>query len=689
MGADAVYLAGKSFGARSYADNFDSEALRECVRYAHLRGVKVYAAVNTLVGDRELDRLREYLKFLDEIRIDALIVQDLAVLAAARELKIRPRLHASTQMTVHNLAGAKAAAELGFTRVVLARELSFDEIKYISENCGIEVEIFIHGAMCMSYSGQCLMSSVLGGRSGNRGRCAQPCRQLYRTGGTERFALSLKDMSLIEKVHELCQSGAASLKIEGRMKGAAYVAAAVKTYRTCLDEMRKPHADELDALNRIFYRGGLTSGYFDGKIGTNMFAFDKPDNPYKEGAEEIEKRLLDEVRSRESSFKIPLRARLEFSVGKPMRLSVETSDGKFHVSLEGSAPEAAKTKPLQNERIIKQLSKTGQSVFEFEEINIEADGNGYTSVSELNKLRRSVLEAVEQEITDGFCEPPVVYAPLKRGIAREAPNRGFTARVANTEQYRALLEFEMSGGFKFELIGVPIDLLCGDTEAYLPERQRIIIEPAAIMHDKQYGEYLLRLERLKSFGFSRLRAENISELGKSSEFNLCGGARLNVTNRKSAGLLADILGLSSVMLSPELNLAQAREISSEICAEVNVYGYQPVMITENCVIRNIKNCPCGGKTEYLTDRLGKKFPIIRDGNSCRTILLNSCPTFMCDRTAELYSAGIRLLCLNFTIETGDEVKKICGSCIGGDYRPREFTRLHFNKGAINNKEQRG
>lgn len=276
MGADAVYLAGKSFGARNYADNFDDDELREWVRYARLRGVRVHVAVNTLVGDREIPALKEYLRFLEKIGVDALIIQDLAVLSIAKELELNLELHGSTQLTVHNLKGAEAARELGFSRVVLARELPFDEIKHISGNCGIETEIFVHGAMCMSYSGQCLMSSALGGRSGNRGRCAQPCRLPYTVGDKEKFCLSLKDMSLIEHIDRVIESGAASLKIEGRMKGPAYVGSVVKAYRDCLDQRRQPTKREIDLLNSVFYRGGQTAGYFTGNIGASMFTFPSP-----------------------------------------------------------------------------------------------------------------------------------------------------------------------------------------------------------------------------------------------------------------------------------------------------------------------------------------------------------------------------------------------------------------------------
>ena len=323
MGADAVYLSGKNFGARSYADNFDNGQLENAVRYAHLRGVKVHITVNTLIGDKEFAELEEYLKFLNSLHVDALIIQDLGVLSLAKNLGLCMQFHASTQLTVHNLSGALAAKELGFDRVVLSRELSFKEIKYISENCGIETEMFIHGAMCMSYSGQCLMSSALGGRSGNRGRCAQPCRQLYKSGeNKEKYFLSLKDMALIERLDDIKESGVTSLKIEGRMKGPSYVGCVTKIYKKCLEEGRQPSKSEINDLNRIFFRGGLSSGYFDNKKGRAMFAFNKPDNPYKKETSSLETKILDEIKDREDKFKIHLTAKVNIAVGEKIKLIV-------------------------------------------------------------------------------------------------------------------------------------------------------------------------------------------------------------------------------------------------------------------------------------------------------------------------------------------------------------------------------
>ncbi len=687
MGADAVYLAGKNFGARSYAGNFERGEIESCVRYAHLRGSKVYAAVNTLAGNREIPELIDFLKFLQSARVDGVIVQDPAIPELARRHDIALRLHASTQMTVHNLSGAKVAAELGFSRVVLARELSFDEIKYISENSGIETEIFVHGAMCMSYSGQCLMSSALGGRSGNRGRCAQPCRQPYRTDRGEEFVLSLKDMALINEIDKLITCGATSLKIEGRMKGAAYVASVVETYRCCLDEKRKPTKNELDRLNRVFYRGGLSSGYFDGKTGPKMFAFRKPDNPYAESARETEKSVLERAAQNENNFKIPLRAELDFNIGAQIWLKVKTESGAAANVESDYVVQEAKTRPTDTNKLINQLSKTGGSVFEFGDIRIQNDG-GFAPLSELNALRRRALEDIKTDILKRYDEAhfsEIMLPPLSEGISVPLKKSGITADVYNFEQFGALLEFERENGKELAYIGVPIDELCEDPAPYESETERIIILPRNIMQKDEYENYEKQLKRLKSLGFSKLRVENISELLRRGGFEMFGGRRLNITNSLSAELIRKAAGLCSVFLSPELNLAQIREIAAELPCEIGIYGYQPLMLTENCITKNLGRCPCGDRTNYLTDRFGKKFPIIRDGKSCRTVLLNTCPTFMCDKMSEVKKSGAALLNLSFTIEDGNAVKKICAACFGGDHRPREFTRLHYYKGAITEK----
>ena len=687
MGADAVYLSGKNFGARSYADNFDNGQLENAVRYAHLRGVKVHITVNTLIGDKEFAELEEYLKFLNSLHVDALIIQDLGVLSLAKNLGLCMQFHASTQLTVHNLSGALAAKELGFDRVVLSRELSFKEIKYISENCGIETEMFIHGAMCMSYSGQCLMSSALGGRSGNRGRCAQPCRQLYKSGeNKEKYFLSLKDMALIERLDDIKESGVTSLKIEVRMKGPSYVGCVTKIYKKCLEEGRQPSKSEINDLNRIFFRGGLSSGYFDNKKGRAMFAFNKPDNPYKKETSSLETKILDEIKDREDKFKIHLTAKVNIAVGEKIKLIVLYKNKTITVRSNNTV-EAASSNPTEKERVIQQISKTGGSVFIFDSISVEVTGRAYVPIKDLNYIRREALKMIEDEILSDSIDIQNrnESISLNHSAGCDSSLSGMTASIFSYEQFTAVKEFEESTGKIFRLIYVPVRLLGEDYKRFISDKDRIVIEPPSIIHDSEYEKYIDFIMRLFNLGFNKIRVHNISEYRRIFDgFKIFGSYRMNITNSNSVKLCSVIMGFSSVMLSPELSIPQIRDIAkgSDIPTEVCVYGYQPLMLTENCILKNLdsNSCKCNS-IGCITDRLGKKFPVIKDGTNCRSVLLNSCPTFMADKMEELKCYNIKMYNLNFTVESPNEIKRICKAYLCGEnYRPEEFTRMHFYKG---------
>ena len=614
MGADAVYLSGKNFGARSYADNFDNGQLENAVRYAHLRGVKVHITVNTLIGDKEFAELEEYLKFLNSLHVDALIIQDLGVLSLAKNLGLCMQFHASTQLTVHNLSGALAAKELGFDRVVLSRELSFKEIKYVSENCGIETEMFIHGAMCMSYSGQCLMSSALGGRSGNRGRCAQPCRQLYKSGeNKEKYFLSLKDMALIERLDDIKESGVTSLKIEGRMKGPTYVGCVTKIYKKCLEEGRQPSKSEINDLNRIFFRGGLSSGYFDNKKGRAMFAFNKPDNPYKKETSSLETKILDEIKDREDKFKIHLTAKVNIAVGEKIKLIVLYKNKTITVRSNNTV-EAASSNPTEKERVIQQISKTGGSVFIFDSISVEVTGRAYVQIKDLNYIRREALKMIEDEILSDSIDIQNrnESISLNHSAGCDSSLSGMTASIFSYEQFTAVKEFEESTGKIFRFIYVPVRLLEEDYKRFISDKDRIVIEPPSIIHDSEYEKYIDFIMRLFNLGFNKIRVHNISEYRRIFDgFKIFGSYRMNITNSNSVKLCSVIMGFSSVMLSPELSIPQIRDIAKgvDIPTEVCVYGYQPLMLTENCILKNLdsNSCKCNS-IGCITDRLGKKFP---------------------------------------------------------------------------------
>ena len=663
-GADAVYFAGKSFGARSFADNFSYQELGEAISYCHLRGVKAYITVNTMTLDREFDELDEFIKALADQGADGVIVQDLGVAERIRRICPSLPVHGSTQMTVHNLEGVLALKKMGITRVVLSRELSKDDIEYITQNCGIEIEVFVHGAMCMSYSGQCLMSSVLGGRSGNRGKCAQPCRLKYHSGdNNEGCYLSLKDMSLISHLDELSKMGVASLKIEGRMKGAEYVSAVVGTYRRCIDENRKPTQKEIENMNSVFFRGGLTDGYFTGKKGKEMFAFDKPDNPYKKG-ENIQKQEIPEKKTKAvcSVFlKEGEKARLEISA------MGETAE------VYGEKPlEKAQKNPPNKEDIKSRISKTGGTAFEMIDIKVEIGGCPFVSASELNGLRRAGIDALSEKILNKYKKTTEVVAKKQHKAYNRNPLK-YTATVYTKEQFYAVIQFD------FQWIGVPLDLVYENLLEFEEYKKRIVICPPVIVPDSLRENIEKQLDKLKEKGFDRIVAENISWFN-SKAFKIVGGHRLNIAN-SGAVIEYEKLGAESVCLSAELNMAQIRDIEKSIATEVLAYGHLPLMVCENCILKNMDKCSCDG-FGYVYDRKGEKFPVIKDGNYCRSVVLNTVPLYMADKLDDFEKAGVQLARLMFTIEDGEETSKICQWYMDRKEYNREFTRLHYYKNLL-------
>lgn len=663
-GADAVYFAGKQFGARSFADNFSDDEIREAASYCRVRGVKSYVTVNTIATDRELYDLDRFLRVLADAGVDGVIVQDLGVLRRIREICPSMPIHGSTQMSVHNLSGVRELEKLGVERVVLARELSRKNIETILQNCQAEIEVFVHGAMCMSYSGQCLMSSVLGGRSGNRGKCAQPCRLAYHPSeGRDGFYLSLKDMSYIDHLQELKQMGVASLKIEGRMKGPSYLAAVVGTYRRCLDEGRGPKKSELEQMNRIFFRGGLTDGYWTEKSGPSMFAFDKPDNPY--------------ARNEEETFPLwerpPLMTacRGSFVEGKKPTLTLSALGRE--VTVVGEEPlGVAQKHGADEENIRKQLGKTGGTAVAFSPITIECKGNPFIPVKVVNGLRRQGIEAL-LKVLDEEARHPYFPAPMPREKRRGTNSAmQMTASVMTREQYEAIREYN------FVRIDLPLSLVAEDPDFYLADRERIVLAPPVILPDSEWEEMLSSLEQLGAKGFSLLRAENIGLFSQRGKFTIHGGHRLNVTNSQALETV-EKMGAETICLSVEMNLSQVRDLGGKIPCEVWGYGYLPVMITENCVIKNMKGCPCKGG-EVIRDRKGMAFPVLRDGKSCRNLIFNGVPLYMGDKIEELKQSGISACRLAFSVESGAEAAEVCKRFWTGAPYEGEFTRLHYYKG---------
>ena len=664
-GADAVYFAGKSFGARSYADNFTSEEMYDAVKYCRLRNVKSYVTVNTMTLDREFGELDEYISILADVGVDGVIVQDLGVLRRISQICPQMPVHASTQMTVHNLEGVRALEGIGVKRIVLSRELSKNDIEHIINNCNTEIEVFVHGAMCMSYSGQCLMSSVLGGRSGNRGKCAQPCRLEYHDkGGKDRFYMSLKDMSLLNHLEELKDMGVASLKIEGRMKGVDYVSQVVRTYRNCIDELRKPKKDEIDRINRVFFRGGLSDGYYKNNIGPSMFAFDKPDNPYKKGEG------LMKIDTDERQRGVLLSGLFVEGERSVLELKLEGRE----VSVIGEEPlSGAMKSPANREDIEKQLGKMGGTAFFMKECKIEIKGNPFVPVKEVNALRRTVLEKLEEELLKEGRKEIINVAEPKSDIKKRSEFE-FTASVKNLKQYLAIKDY------KFKYIDVPLYVAEKNVEVFHNDKERIILNLPVIIKDGEKDKLEESLNRLYKSGFNKLRGQNIDRIFLNDKYIVFGGERLNVANSQALKLLAEA-GVKTVCLSSEINLSQIRDLDKVIKTEAIIYGHTALMITENCILKNAGKCPCKDFGE-IYDRKNSRFYIIKDGQNCRNIVLNSVPLYMGDKMHDVKNCGIDFGRLDFTIESPEICEKICQNYFGNKKSDEEFTRLHFYKGVL-------
>ncbi len=670
-GADAVYLSGKSFGARSYADNFDGETLEKAVDYCHLRGVKVYVTVNTLVLDSEMQELSEYLVFLNNIGTDAIIVQDMGVVQLAKQIVPELPVHASTQMTIHNTDGVKALESCGVNRVVLAREVSLENIGRISQNTKAELEVFAHGALCMCYSGQCLMSSIIGGRSGNRGKCAQPCRLPYSINNdkTKKFYMSLKDLSSVNHISKLTEMGVASLKIEGRMKGPAYVAAVVGVYRKYIDTPHPLEKSDAELLDKIFNRGGVTDGYLTGKTGREMFAFDKPDNPYHKGSDSLEQELLNRIKN--ENRKLKLECKVEIRLGYKPIITVNSGNVTAKYQADFLA-ESAQKLPLSEDAVKAQLSKTGGTPFEFSKIDISLDDDVFVSAGALNNMRRAVLEEFER----------IYLGQFKRRYSNTVPELsdyekpcidGFVCEVTTLEQFEAIKEHN------FIYFYVPLHIIEKNRACFDAVKNKIIITLPAIIAENCSSDIEQRTKTLLKDGFYAVQVSNIASARGFDGYRRLGGFRLNIFNSKALDFYKNC-GLELAELSPELNVKQIQKIKKCIPVQTMVYGRLPLMVTENCVIRNNSKCPCNG-SNTITDRMGMVFPVVKDGDACRSVILNCKKTFLGYDMDKLKRAGVSFFRIYFTDESPEECVRVCKSFFeNSGYRPEDFTGGHFAKG---------
>ena len=665
-GADAVYLGFSGFNARTGAGNFDADSLKEAVRFCHARGVKVHVALNTTVYSGELASLRDAIRAVAASGADAVICQDLAV--ATLIGKIAPQLprHGSTQMSVHTLQGALELKELGFTRVVLARELSLPEVEHITRHCGIETECFVHGALCMCVSGQCYMSAFLGGRSGNRGSCAGPCRLPFEANALPEgkpgrlHHLSLKDNSVIDKLDQLQAIGVASAKIEGRLRTPEYVAAAVSA---CLAG-REGRAYDRDLLKNAFSRSGFTSGYLDGKIDGTMFGV------RSEADAELTKKTLPALRElyRRERSRVPVRMKLEIEEGGE-KLTVTDPDGNKAFAYGDFEPQPARTDPAES--LKRSLAKTGGTPFAAENIEVEMDeGPWFVPGSTVNELRREALDALlkKREVLHPWPVQDVELEPLPQRTL--PPHRTLRARF---ERWDQVPEQALSG---VEYLILPIAQADRVPREW---RGKTLLELPRVMFGKLEEDTARRVAATQDAGFAGYEVSNIAHLRLCRGLPMSGGFGLNVTNQVAAQFYADN-GLGSVLILPETKDSDISTIApthagKPVPTGVLVYGHMPLMVTRACPLQNIHDCAHCNQTGVLTDRKAKKFPV-RCGMGVRTIY-NPVPIYMGDKPGALtVDYGVAY----FTLESREEAAAILDNIRVHAPFEGDFTRGLYFKG---------
>ena len=671
-GANAVYLGCGSFNARQSAKNFTPQTLSEAVKYCHVRGVDVHLTLNTLVSDREMKELAELIRHAATVNVDAFIVQDLGVVQLCRQIAPHIPIHGSTQMTVHSLPGVQLCAAMGLKRVVLSRELTREEIRYICQNSPIEIEVFAHGALCMCYSGQCYMSAMIGGRSGNRGRCAQPCRQSYGyTHWQDKYPLSLKDNCLVHYLQEMEEMGVASIKLEGRMKRPEYVATVTAVYRKALDEgqVTKPM---MEALMTAFNRQGFTDGYYTGRVDRKMFGVreDTRDDPQwlkaaQQSFEAGETQLVD------------LKFRAVVTVDGSSLTATDPEGRVYHV--DGPIPELARNVPLTGQALAERIAKTGGTPYRCVEVRTNVDPGLTLSAAAINAMRRDILNqltAIRARREEHPIRKPKEVTIYKgpKGLP------GLTVQVTSREQLTPhLLNLETA------MLYVPIHILMEDLEMtqLLVQRGRLAAVLPRIVHDGEMPKIKESMAVLREMGVRDVLVGNLGLMipAREAGMRIRGDFGLNIYNSGSMNVLRD-LELASATVSFEMTLPQIRDMSKGVNAELIGYGRLPLMVMEHCLIRNkTGQCTCHLGPTKLTDKTGAEFPVIKDGDSCRSVLLNGKKLSWLDRQDDLAKLGIWAVRLYFTTENAREVDRIMNDYLNPEpFDPGACTRGLYLRG---------
>lgn len=678
-GADAVYVGGSMFGARAYANNFTEEELLEAIDFAHLRGVKVYLTVNTLIKNSEFSKLYDYLLVYYKRGLDAVIVQDIGVVKAIHEYFPSMEIHTSTQMTVTGADGVRFLSQFGVTRVVMAREVSLAEMKRIHEETGMELEAFVHGALCYSYSGQCLFSSILGGRSGNRGRCAQPCRLPYTVEGKkDEYILSLKDMCGIKALDKLHDAGVYSLKIEGRMKQLEYACGVVKYYRSYIDS-KKPVSDaDYDRIKALGNRCGFTDRYYFDHNGSDMVTYVKPN--FVSNAEEPspEKR------------KLSIEGELVLREGEPGSLTVKRGDVTYKASIEPVS--AALKAPLDKKAAIDRINKTGDTDFEFSHIKAQIGENVFVPNGALNKLRRDAISGLCDKLLKKYYRDDARYVDIsslsklpehaiKSDAAHETINDYTTICSCMTRaQLDTLVTYDCFDVFylDFDMYDRKtfIQQFSDDVKSLTKRNKKVYLMLPTIFRADSSDYFVSIAKELDKVSFEGFVVKNYEELYLTE--NLFTGKKIILDHNmytfndvsKSAFFEH---GVSGDTVPLELN---SREIMhrNNIGSQMIVYGYYPLMTTANCVHKNTKGCDKKQKLIYLKDRYNKSFAVCNNCKECYNTIYNSLPTMLTKNIGKLKEAGIRSFRYSFTIETPKQIKAVM------DDKVAEYTNGHYKRG---------
>lgn len=676
-GADAVYVGGSMFGARAYANNFDEEELLYAIDYAHLKGVKVYLTVNTLLKNDEIEKLYDYLLPFYERGLDAVLVQDLGALKLIHDRFPDLAIHTSTQMTVTGIDGVRFLKQFGVQRVVMAREVSLAEMKEIHEKCGMEIEAFVHGALCYSYSGQCLFSSMLGGRSGNRGRCAQPCRLPYCVGNKkDTYILSLKDMCGIKDLQKLKESGVYSLKIEGRMKQAGYASGVVAYYRRYIDSMKEVSDKDYKNIAGLGNRCGFTDKYYFEHNGTDMVTFEKP-NFVSDASDELPQ-----------FSKIKIQGKLTLKEAEPGALTVSCGGYRF-TSYMDPVSHALKA-PAERKNVAERISKTGDTPFEFENIDITMDNDIFVPNGALNKLRREAIEGLQNEILMQYKRTASASYGLKSKKTSEIKPSGdpkVIASVRDGKQLYRLLEYDYISeiyidsskyGRRDFVKEFSDDVFCVNNA----EKKAYLALPVIFRRStRDYFETIS--DQLKKIDFEGFIVRNYEEFfwvkTRFAGKKIVTDHNMYTYNDMAKSMFFDN-GADADTMPLELNQKEINRRNNK-GSQMIIYGYYPLMVSAQCVHKNSYKCDRTPQITYLKDRYNKIFPVWNNCSECYNIIYNSCPTVLFNNMQKIKNVGIDALRLDFTFEKPEEIDTVMAAFESNSADGiKEYTNGHFKRG---------